>query len=59
MVDGCGFNGAFWVFAAATTNVGYEMIVTDTVSGAEVTYFNAEGVLAPAITDTSAFQTCS
>lgn len=59
MVDGCSVTGSFWVFAAATTDVGYVMSVLDTMSGQEVTYTNQQGVLAPAITDTSAFETCS
>ena len=59
VIDGCGFNGHFWVFAAATTNVEYTLKVTDTVSGFVQTYHNDLGVSSDAITDTSAFATCA
>jgi hypothetical protein len=58
VIDACAFNGRFWVFAAATTNVGYNLEVTDTRSGRTVRYENLPGRRAPAITDTSAFDTC-
>ena len=59
VIDGCGsFNDRFWVFAAATTNVEYELRVTDTVTGQERLYTNPLGQDAPAILDTSAFATC-
>ena len=58
IVDGCGFNGHHWVFAAATTNVGYRLTVTDTESGEIRTYDNPVGTLAPAISDITAFATC-
>jgi hypothetical protein len=58
VLDGCGINNRFWVFAAATTNVEYRLRVTDTVTGAVKTYDNPLGVRAAAITDTSAFSTC-
>ncbi len=48
----------FWVFAAATTDVAYELVVTDTVSGFSRTYTNELGVASPAIIDTAAFATC-
>jgi len=58
MVDGCGNNGRFWVFAAATTNVGYTLTVTDTLTNVQKSYDNPLGVASPAITDTNAFATC-
>jgi hypothetical protein len=58
VLDACGINQNFWVFAAATTNVGYTLTVTDTVSGQVQEYTNPVGVAAPAITDTSAFPVC-
>ena len=58
VIDGCGFNDHFWVFAAATTDVEYELTVTDTLSGFTQTYSNPLGVAAPALTDTFAFATC-
>ena len=44
--------------AAATTNVGYRLVVTDTESGQVRTYSNPLGVSSPAITDAGAFATC-
>ena len=58
VIDGCGFNNHFWVFAAATTDVEYTLTVTDTLTGATATYSNPLGNAAAAITDTSAFATC-
>ena len=58
ILDGCGFNDHFWVFAAATTNVEYTLSVTDTQTGITKQYFNPLGTAAAAITDTGAFATC-
>ena len=58
VLDGCRINGRFWVFAAATTNVGYTLRVTDTLASESRAYVNTLGVAAPAITDTGAFATC-
>ncbi len=59
VLNGCGANQHFWVFAAATTDVEYTLTVTDTVTGAVRTYFNPLGIAAPATTDISAFNVCS
>ncbi|MCP3912053.1 MAG: hypothetical protein GY713_13970, partial [Actinomycetia bacterium] len=32
ILDGCAINDHYWVFYAATTNVGFEVTVTDTVA---------------------------
>ncbi len=58
VLDGCGLNGRFWIFSAATTNVEYTLRVTDTANGTEWSYRNPSGTAAPAITDTDAFDTC-
>ncbi len=58
VLDGCGINDRFWVFAAATTNVEYTLRVTDRLTGSSKSYFNPLGRSAPAITDTDAFATC-
>ena len=58
ILDGCGFNNNYWVFFAATTNVGYTLTVSDTQTGLQKTYTNPLGVASPAVTDTSAFATC-
>ena len=33
VLDGCGINGRMWVLGAATTDLGYRIVVTDTVTG--------------------------
>jgi hypothetical protein len=58
ILDGCEMNQRFWVFSAATTNVEFELTVTDTWSDTTKTYSNPLGVSADAVTDTSAFATC-
>lgn len=54
----CGDFNHFWVFAAAATDVGYDLTVTDTLSGHSKVYSNPFGQPGPAITDTAAFATC-
>ncbi len=58
VLDGCAFTNHFWVFAAATTTVAYDLVVTDSMTGFAKTYSNALGNSAAAITDTAAFATC-
>ncbi len=58
VINGCGNNGHYWVFAGATTNVEYVIEVTDTETGEKMTYFNPLGTSAAAITDARAFATC-
>jgi hypothetical protein len=58
VLNGCSINNHYWVFAAATTNVEYTLTVTDMKTGLTKQYFNHQGVAAPALTDTTAFQTC-
>ena len=58
VLDGCGINNRLWVFAAATTDVEYTMLVTDTANGTTSSYFNPLGTASPAVTDTDAFATC-
>ncbi|MCP4526868.1 MAG: hypothetical protein GY833_13310, partial [Aestuariibacter sp.] len=58
VLDGCGVNDHYWVFAAATTNVEYALTVTDTESGAWWSHTNPLGTSSPAITDTGAFAAC-
>ncbi len=56
VLDGCERNGAVWVFAASTTNLGYRVHVTDTVTGDVREYRNDPGTPAAAITDVAAFR---
>jgi len=58
VLDGCGVTDRFWVFAASTTDQGYVLTITDTLSGEVKQYVNQPGNPAPAITDTDAFATC-
>jgi hypothetical protein len=46
------------VFAAATTNVEYDLTVTDVTSGEHADYHHDAGPPAPAITDTLALDVC-
>ncbi|MEM1176957.1 MAG: hypothetical protein AAGM22_01330 [Acidobacteriota bacterium] len=56
VLDGCGFNGHRWVFAAGVTNVDFTIQVTDRSTGELRQYFNVLGEAAPAVTDTEAFR---
>ena len=58
VLNGCGTNDRFWVFAAATTNVEYTITVTDTQEQQVKSYFNPMGPAAQPIQDTNAFATC-
>jgi CSLREA domain-containing protein len=54
VLDGCGLNNRFWVFAAGMTNVRVVLTVTDTVTGSTKTYNNPLGRTYRTILDTSA-----
>ena len=56
VLDGTAVNGHVWVFFAATTNVFYNVTVTDTLSGATRQYQNPLGTSSPAVLDNQAFQ---
>ena len=55
VIDGCDFNGQFWIYAAATTDVAYTVRVTDSETGETWSRSNLLGHASPAFTDTSAF----
>ena len=60
VLDGCRSNGRMWVLGAATTDLGYRIVVTDTVTGESRSYVNESGQRASAIVDTEAFSSpCS
>src|SRR5437762_4105941 len=42
-LDGCGFNGHYWLFAGGLTNVEVTVTVTDTMTGEIKTYSNLQG----------------
>ena len=48
----------FWVFAAGLTDVGVQLTVTDTQTGAVKVYNNPIGTPFQPIEDTNAFATC-
>lgn len=54
VVDGRAFNGRFWVFVGALTDIEYTVTVTDTVTGAAKSYSNPAGTLS-SFADTAAF----
>ena len=54
VVDGRAFNGYFWVFEGALTDVAYTITVTDTQTGTVKTYSNSAGHLG-SFADTAAF----
>lgn len=58
VLNGCGVNGTYWVFAAGLTNVGVHLVVTDLSTGLQKAYDNAVGTPFPPIQDTSAFHAC-
>ncbi len=68
VLNGCGYNNHYWVYFAATTDVGFNVRVTDTLtgftkaysnkSGEELDYANELGHPANAVTDNTAFATC-
>ena len=55
VLDGCAVNGHMWIFGASTTDSGYSIRVTDTVTGKMKEYRNEPGRPAGAITDVTAF----
>ena len=55
VLNGCGVDSAYWVFAGGLTNVRVVMTVTDTQTGAVKTYTNPQGQSFLPIQDTLAF----
>ena len=58
VLDACGVNNRFWVFAGGLTDVGVDINVEDTVTGAVATYRNPRGARFQPIQDTNALSTC-
>jgi len=54
ILDGTGVNGKYWVFYGALTDVEFNMVVTDTVTGATKTYYNPPNVM-KSVADVEAF----
>lgn len=58
VINGCGLNGHYWVFAGGLTNVNVKLTVTDMKTSKSVTYTNPQDTEFQPIQDTSAFATC-
>jgi hypothetical protein len=58
VLDGCGLNHRYWVFAGGLTDVNVELTVTDKKTGAEKKYTNEAGHPFAPIQDTDAFASC-
>ncbi len=50
IIDGCSYNGHYWVFFSGLTNVGVSLRITDMSNGAVYSYDNPPGTtLVPAL----------
>jgi hypothetical protein len=58
VLNGCGVNNRYWVFASGLTNVQVTVTVTDTQRGRVRSYFNPQGKAFAPVQDTAAFATC-
>jgi hypothetical protein len=58
LLDGCGLNDRFWVFAGGLTDVEVTLTVEDSTSGAKRTYENPQGRAFRPLQDTGAFAAC-
>jgi hypothetical protein len=54
ILNACPLSSTFWVFFAATTNVGFTLTVTDTVTGHHKSYANPDRQAAAPVQDTAA-----
>jgi plastocyanin len=58
VLNACGLNSRYWVFAGGLTNVKVVITVTDSQTGKVVTYINPPNTTFQPIQDTGAFATC-
>jgi hypothetical protein len=58
VLNGCGVNNRFWVFAGGLTNVQVDLFVTDTLRDVQKHYVNPLNTPFPPLQDTNAFNTC-
>lgn len=58
VLDACGVNGHFWIFAAGLTDVAVELVVEDLQTGDIRSFFNSVGQPFQPVQDTSAFPNC-
>ncbi len=59
VIDACGFNQRFWVYAAGLTDLAIDLDVRDTVSGQMKRYSSQNGQGFGPVLDSNAFATCS
>jgi plastocyanin len=59
VLNGCGVNGKYWVFAGGLTNLAVEITVTDSATGFVKKYSSSLGTAFPPILDTAALEACS
>lgn len=55
VIDGCGYNGHYWIFASGLTNLGVSLRVTDTLSGTVYVHDNPSGQTFAPLLDIEAF----
>jgi type II secretory pathway pseudopilin PulG len=58
VLNGCGLDNAYWFFAGGLTNVHVLITVTDSITGAAVTYENLQNTAFQPIQDTDALEVC-
>jgi len=58
VLNACGLNSKYWVFAGGLTNVNVVLTVRDTATGVERKYTNPANTRFQPIQDTSTFNTC-
>jgi hypothetical protein len=58
VLNGCGLNSHYWVFAGGLTNVKVVITVTDTANGTQKVFSNPANTTFLPIQNTSAFATC-
>ena len=59
VLDGCGLNDHFWVYAATASDLAITFKVTDTWTGYRAQWHQAAGASRPAIADTVALPVCA
>lgn len=58
VLDACGLNSRYWIFAGGLTDVNVTLTIRDTKSGTTKTYTNPLGVAFQPIQDTNALPVC-
>ncbi|HXT23151.1 MAG TPA: hypothetical protein VN923_20550, partial [Thermoanaerobaculia bacterium] len=55
VLSGCGVNDRWWAFVSSSSTVEYDVVITDTVTGAQRAYHHVAGQAAALLADTAAF----